>query len=102
MGSAAVCLCTPLWDEPYGLVAAEALSCGTPVAAFDRGAVGEILDAETGRLAPPGDVSALAGAALEARKLDRRACRDRAELRCSAGAMVDRYCNLYERLLDGS
>ncbi len=101
VGTAAVCLCTPRWDEPYGLVVAEALACGTPVAAFDRGAVGEILDSETGRLAPPGAVAALAGAALEARKLDRRVCRDRAERRCSAGAMVDRYCDLYGRLLDG-
>jgi glycosyltransferase involved in cell wall biosynthesis len=102
VGGAAVALCTPRWDEPYGLVVAEALACGTPVAAFERGAVGEILDQKTGRLAPPDDVPALAEAAVSALSLDRRACRGRAESRCSADAMVDRYGDLYERLLAGA
>ena len=41
VGAAAVAVVTPDWDEPYGLVAAEALSCGTPVAAYARGEIGE-------------------------------------------------------------
>lgn len=98
IGRAGVFLCTPCWDEPYGLVVAEALACGTPVAAFDRGAMREILDAQTGRLAPPGDAEALGRAALEAQTLDRAACRRRAEAHCSARVMVDRYEALYARL----
>jgi glycosyltransferase involved in cell wall biosynthesis len=99
VGTAAVSLCTPCWEEPYGLVVAEALACGTPVAAFDRGAMAEILDEASGRLAPAGEVQALAAAALEARDLDRRACRRRAVDHCSAEVMVDRYERLYEELL---
>ena len=45
IANAQVCLCTPNWEEPYGLVVAEALACGTPVAAFARGALPSLLDA---------------------------------------------------------
>ena len=56
-------LVTPVWDEPYGLVVAEALACGTPVVAFARGGVPEILsDPAAGRLVPADDVAAMAGA----------------------------------------
>ena len=99
VGAAGVSLCTPRWDEPYGLVVAEALACGTPVAAFDRGAIAEIVDDATGRLARPDDVGALARAMREAAGLDRRACRRRAEEVCSLGAMVGRYHELYADLV---
>ncbi len=98
VGGAGVFLCTPCWDEPYGLVVAEALACGTPVAAFARGAVPEILCAASGRTAPPGDTEALAEAARACLGLDRRACRRRAEKHCSLQRMVDRYERLYRRL----
>ena len=99
VGAATVALCTPRWDEPYGFVVAEALACGTPVAAFERGAVTEILDKTCGRLASPDDVPGLARAMLEATGLDRRDCRRRAEESCSLRTMVDRYDALYEDLL---
>ena len=66
VGRAAVSVVTPIWDEPYGLVAAESLACGTPVAAFARGGVPEILDELSGRLAAPGDVEALGAAMMAA------------------------------------
>ena len=53
---------TPSWDEPFGLVAAEALACGTPVAAYARGALPEILDHAPACWSRPGDVDALAAA----------------------------------------
>ena len=84
-------LVTPRWDEPYGLVAAEALAAGTPVAAFRRGALPEILTPDCGRLAPADNVDALAVALREASVLDRDAARQRAETFCSHERMVDEY-----------
>ncbi|EJL29597.1 glycosyltransferase [Novosphingobium sp. AP12] len=97
VGGARAFLCTPIWDEPYGLVIAEALACGVPVAAFRRGAIPEILDAGCGVLAIPDDVASLAAAGLAALSLDRRACRRRAEAVCDAGRMVESYEALYRR-----
>ena len=95
IGGARAFLCTPRWDEPYGLVVAEALACGVPVAAFARGAIPEILDDTCGVLAKPDDVQSLAQAGLAALTLDRRACRARAEQICDAESMVDSYEALY-------
>jgi len=61
LGRASLFVFTPCWDEPFGLVAAEAMACGLPVAAFDMGAAREVVG-EAGVFAPPGDVAALAGA----------------------------------------
>ena len=97
VGGARAFLCTPLWDEPYGLVVAEALACGVPVAAFARGAIPEILDATCGVLATPDDVGSLADAGMAALTLDRRACRARAEAMCDVERMVDSYEALYAR-----
>lgn len=94
----AAALVTPCWDEPYGLVVAEALACGTPVCGFDRGALSEILDPDCGRLVPAGDVAALAAAIPETIRLSRGAARRRAELFCSLEAMADRYTSLYQEL----
>ena len=60
VGSARVAVVTPDWEEPYGLVAAEAMACGTPVAALDRGAMREVVVEGGGVLADPRDPAALA------------------------------------------
>jgi glycosyltransferase involved in cell wall biosynthesis len=98
VGGARAALCTPRWEEPYGLVVAEALACGTPVAAFRRGGVPAILDATCGVLAEPDDVASLAQAARAAIGLERSACRARAESCCDAERMVDGYEALYEEM----
>lgn len=98
VGGSAVAVVTPAWDEPYGLVAAEALACGTPVAAYARGGLPEVLSGDTGRLAAPGDVAVLASAIGEAVTLDRARCRERAEAELSLDRMVDRYEELYLHL----
>ncbi|WP_159713212.1 glycosyltransferase family 4 protein [Sphingomonas sp. AX6] len=98
IGGARAFLCTPMWDEPYGLVVAEALACGVPVAAFARGAIPEILDASSGQLALPDDPASLAEAANAALSLDRRACRQRAEVVCDVAHMIDGYEALYGQL----
>jgi len=65
---------TATWDEPLGLVAAEMLSCGLPLAALDRGAIGESTDPSVAVLTP-GDSGQLAGAIRAAARLDRDDCR---------------------------
>lgn len=95
VGDAAVAVVSPCWDEPYGLVVAEALACGTPVAGFARGALPEIVDERCGVLAAPGDVAGLAGAITTAARLDRAQARRHAEATCSAETMVDGYEELY-------
>lgn len=102
VGRAAVAVVTPAWEEPFGLIVAEALACGTPVAAFDRGAIGELLDERTGRLAPSGDVTALATAIVEASGLDRADCRRRATTCFSAETMVDGYESWFDELVAGA
>lgn len=95
VGGSEVALVTPRWDEPYGLVVAEALACGTPVAAFARGGIPEIVDASCGRLAPAEDVAALAAAVRQAAALDRRDVRRHAEENCSMTRMVSAYEDIY-------
>lgn len=98
LGAASVAVVTPQWDEPFGLVAVEAMACGTPVAAYDRGAMEEILDPVTGALAPPDDVEALAHAIVTARRLDREQVRRRAVEHFSLRRMVDDYERVYHRI----
>lgn len=91
VGSSAVAVVTPQWDEPYGLVVAEALSCGTPVAAFRRGGIPEIVGPDCARLADPGDVVSLAAAIVEAGGLSRSRVRRHAVRHCSIELMMERY-----------
>lgn len=99
LGRASVLLCTPRWEEPFGLVAVEGLACGTPVAAFARGALPDIIDETCGALAYADNVHGLAEAIARCLRLDRRACRARAELCYDAERMVDRYEELYQAAL---
>jgi len=99
---ASVAVITPRWEEPFGLVVAEALACGTPVAGFARGALPELLDEATGCLVPADDIAALARAMPRAALLSRRACRRRAEILCDARVMIDGYEALYRQVLTPS
>jgi glycosyltransferase involved in cell wall biosynthesis len=99
LGGARAFIFSPLWEEPYGLVLAEALACGTPVAAFARGAVAEILDASCGIIVPPGDIACLAQAARDVQALRRADCRKRAETIADFDSMVVAYEHLYRRLI---
>lgn len=66
VGGSAVALVTPVWDEPFGLVIAEALSTGTPVVAFDTGGTAEVIGQNPGgRLVTMGDAVGLASAVAD-------------------------------------
>jgi glycosyltransferase involved in cell wall biosynthesis len=99
VGSASVVIVSPCWDEPYGLVVAESLACGTPVAGFARGALPELIDGTNGILVAADDVDALAGAVRAASRIDRGAVRRSAERNCSLASMVDGYESLYHRVV---
>lgn len=99
VGACAAALVTPAWDEPYGLVAAEALACGTPVVALRRGGLPEVVDGLTGVLVDPDDpdlAGRLADGVERAVRLDRADCRERAERACSVTRMVQDYLEVYE------
>jgi glycosyltransferase involved in cell wall biosynthesis len=103
VGASAGALVTPVWDEPYGLVVAEALACGTPVVAFERGGIPEVLtDPEVGSLVPAGDVAAMADAVPRTVLLDRDEVRSYAERYLSLDRMVTRYERLYAQLRSGA
>ena len=99
--SAAVTLCTPVWNEPFGLVVIESLACGTPVVAFDRGAMSEILDCQTGVIVPPNDTDALAEGIKQAKRCSRYSCRKLVLERFSWETMVSKYLQAFERIVDG-
>ncbi|WP_373461224.1 glycosyltransferase [Streptomyces sp. WY228] len=95
VGSSAAAVVTPCWDEPYGLVVAEALACGTPVCGFARGALPEIVTPACGRLVEPGDSTALAKAVEPTIGLSRHDARRHAEASCSMDVMTARYERFY-------
>ncbi len=97
--SASAAMVTPAWDEPYGLVASEAIASGTPVAGWARGGLPEVVGTDGGVLAPYGDIEALARAVRRARRFDRRAVRAHAERSCSMIRMVDEYERCYAALV---
>lgn len=89
------------WEEPFGLVAIEAMLCGCPVVAFGHGAVPEVLDeGVTGFVARDADHMAqlLTGPAAP-EVFDRERCRAHAARRFSGRRMTDDYLSLYRRTL---
>jgi glycosyltransferase involved in cell wall biosynthesis len=97
-GSAAALLMPILWDEPFGIVMAEALACGTPVIGLRRGSVPEIVrHGTTGFICDSVDEMVEAVGSLSA--IDRHDCRLDAEARFSDRVIVDAYERLYESLV---
>ena len=102
MARAAVVLYPARWDEPFGLAAAEAQACGTPVVAFRRGGLSEVIvDGVTGFLVPPDDIGAAAGAVSKVAGISRAACREHAEDRLDLDVSLDAHERLYRRVAGG-
>ena len=85
--------------EPFGLVLAEAMSCGTPVAALDRGAVREVVDeGVTGMIFD--NLEQMANELPRVFDLNRRRVHERAVARFGAARMVEEYVSVYARLVE--
>lgn len=92
MAGAKVTLLPVHWDEPFGMVGAEAQMAGCPVAGYSRGGLVEIVEpGVSGFLSEAGDVKALGEAALAATRLDRAAVRASAVNRLGLDASIDAY-----------
>lgn len=97
LAGAACAIIPSLVEETSSLVAMEALACGTPVVAFRRGALPEVIAHQrTGILAD--DCNELPAAIRAARELDRTVCRREAELRFCATRMTEQYLSFYCRI----
>ena len=89
------------WEEPFGMVMVESMASGTPVIAFNRGSVPEIVeDGVTGFVVPSEQgVSGLVAAIKKIDKLDRAACRRRVGDKFSVEKMVSGYEEVYTKIL---
>jgi glycosyltransferase involved in cell wall biosynthesis len=99
LGGALALLFPVDWPEPFGLVMIEAMACGTPVVAYRRGSVPEVVDHGVTGFVVDGLEDALE-AVRNVPALDRRACRRVFERRFTVSRMARDYVTLYERLLD--
>ena len=98
LGGAAALLTPIAWPEPFGLVMIEAMACGTPVVAFNRGSAPEVIeDGLTGFVVE--DVMSAAAAVRLAADLPRAQVRARFEQRFTARRMANDYLELYRRLI---
>lgn len=98
LGSARAFLMPILWEEPFGIVMAESMACGTPVLGLRRGAVPEVVDhAVTGYVVDT--VDDLVAAAHRLGTLSRAACRARVERLYSDATVTDAYISIYDRLM---
>jgi glycosyltransferase involved in cell wall biosynthesis len=99
LGEAAALLMPIGWEEPFGIVMAEACACGTPVIAFARGSVAEVVrDGVNGFACGSVDEAIAAVGSLD--RLDRRTVRADCEARFAGSVIAGAYESLYRELID--
>jgi glycosyltransferase involved in cell wall biosynthesis len=87
------------FNEPFGLSVIESMACGTPVIAFNRGSMPELIeDGKTGFLVETVDEAVNAVAHIK--EIDRTCCRRRVEQRFTVDRMVEEYIQVYETILE--
>jgi glycosyltransferase involved in cell wall biosynthesis len=88
-----------VWEEPFGIVMAEAMACGTPVIAYDRGSASEIIkNGKTGYLVK--DLEEMTKAVKDIDQIDRNECRKWVEEKFTIEKMVDTYEKVYYQLIE--
>ena len=86
------------WEEPFGLVMIEAMACGTPVIAFNRGSVSEIIEnGKNGFIVK--NITEAVKAIKNINKINREDCRKSVENRFSDKKMIDEYEKVYKKVL---
>lgn len=99
LGAAAAFLMPIDWEEPFGIVMAEALACGTPVIAFKRGSVTDIVrDGVNGFACESVEDAAVAVGRLHT--IDRRRARADCEARFDASVIISQYESLYTEMIE--
>lgn len=96
------------WEEPFGLVMIEAMACGTPVIAYDRGSVSEIVhEGKTGFICPQNDIDKMVKYIQKINIMKeaeyqqiRLACRRRVEENFTVKKMVDEYEKIYQKVIE--
>lgn len=97
LGAASALLMPITWDEPFGIVMAEALACGTPVIAFNRGAAPEVvIDGQNGFLCET--AAEMSDAVCQIQLIDRQVCRNVAEEKFSSAVIGKQYEALYQQV----
>ena len=97
LGNAAAVLCTYDWPEPFGIVLIEALACGTPVFAYRRGSIPEIIDdGVTGFICD--SMAEMIAKLDQLPSINRHHCRDAYQNRFTVERMVKDYLAVYERM----
>jgi glycosyltransferase involved in cell wall biosynthesis len=100
--SGAIVLLVPIdWPEPFGLVMIEAMACGTPVIAFNRGSASEVVDDGVTGFVVEDEISAI-GAVDRLPRLPREKIRKRFEERFTARRMAQDYLAVYRSLIEGA
>jgi glycosyltransferase involved in cell wall biosynthesis len=97
----ALALLMPIeWDEPFGIVMVEAMACGTPVIALDRGAASEVIDQGlTGYHCK--NISECIEKVVIVNQLNRTLVRRQAMLRFSSKVIAQNYLTLYRDIING-
>jgi len=98
LGGARALLFPSIWEEPFGLVMIEAMACGTPVIAFNRGSVSEVIeDGITGFVVK--DEKEMIKAMKKVNKINRTECRKHIEKHFTIEKMADAYERVYEKII---
>ena len=99
VGNALALVCPYDWPEPFGLVLIEALACGTPVLAYRRGSIPEIIEHGTTGFVSE-NLSEMVAAVERIGEIDRQRCRAAFDQRFTADRMAREYVALYERIIE--
>ena len=91
LGTCRALINTPKWNEAYGNVVVEAMACGVPVVAYDRGGPGELITSGlTGWVVPPDDIESMSMALKKIEEIDRKKCRSWVEKYASKEIFAER------------